>query len=154
MTTPSYTCPVCGSISYHQKDIEHRYCARCHRFEDDPGVDIFVFGSNLAGRHGKGAALYALQHRGAQYGQGIGLQGLSYAIPTKDEHLRSLPLAEIGRFVEQFLTFAKEHPKLQFEVTPIGCGLAGYRPVDIAPMFERAPGNVRLPGEFLRRLAS
>jgi hypothetical protein len=110
---------------------------------------IFVFGSNLAGRHGKGAALHARQHFGAVYGQGVGLQGRSYAIPTKDEQLRTLSLAAIGEHVEQFKAFAAGHPDMTFEVTPIGCGLAGYTPERIAPMFRDAPDNCVLPAPFL-----
>ena len=109
---------------------------------------VFVFGSNLAGRHGKGAALWAKQHRGAIYGQGEGFQGNSYAIPTKDYWIRTLPLKEIGYGVERFLHFAETHPELQFQLTPIGCGLAGYRPDQIAPMFKDAPANVIMPDEF------
>jgi hypothetical protein len=115
----------------------------------EPGRTIFVFGSNLAGRHGKGAALYARRHHGAIYGQGIGLQGDSYAIPTRDERLRSLPLDQIAEQVERFRTFAGEHPGLTFEVTAIGCGLAGYTPREIAPMFLGSPDNCHLPDEFL-----
>lgn len=109
---------------------------------------IFVFGSNLAGRHGKGAALWARRHRGAIYGQGYGMQGESFAIPTKDASLRTLPLEEVERWVIQFLAFARCRPDLIFELTPIGCGLAGYRPKDIAPMFRNAAPNVELPAEF------
>ena len=109
---------------------------------------IFVFGSNQAGRHGKGAALYARLERGAIYGQGEGLQGQSYAIPTKGRALDRLPLAQIEQHVGRFLAFAEAHPELTFEVTPIGCGLAGYRPEQIAPMFALAPSNVMLPPEF------
>ncbi len=109
---------------------------------------IFVFGSNLAGRHGKGAALWARQNRGAIYGQGEGLQGRSYAIPTKDGDLFTLPVSVIAFAVWRFLEFAREHPEHTFEVTPIGCGLAGYEPAQIAPMFKLAPPNVELPGEF------
>jgi hypothetical protein len=109
---------------------------------------IFVFGSNLAGRHGKGAALYARQHRGAIYGQGVGLQGESYAIPTKDAKLRTLALEEIQRHIESFKSFARSHPALTFEVTAVGCGLAGYTPQQIAPMFKGAPANCILPDVF------
>lgn len=109
---------------------------------------IFVFGSNLAGRHGKGAALWALENRGAIYGQGEGLQGNSYAIPTKDEDLRPLPLEYIRDGVNRFLVFAANSPGLNFQLTPIGCGLAGYAPSDIAPMFRAAPDNVQIPREF------
>lgn len=109
---------------------------------------IFVFGSNLAGRHGKGAALYARQHYRAVYGQGIGLQGDAYAIPTKDIAIRTLPLPVIQGHVEAFLQFARKHVEMIFEVTAIGCGLAGYTPADIAPMFKEAPANVVLPEAF------
>ena len=110
---------------------------------------IFVFGSNLAGRHGKGAALHALKHYGAIYGQGIGLQGDSYAIPTKDYRLHPLPLADIARHVEEFKRFAANHPEMRFQVTAIGCGLAGFTPDQIAPLFADAPFNCTLPREFV-----
>jgi hypothetical protein len=110
---------------------------------------VFVFGSNLAGRHGKGAALWALQHRGAVYGVGEGRMGNSYAIPTKDGSLRTLALDEIRRHVRNFLVYAETHQNEEFQLTPIGCGLAGYSPADIAPMFVDAPANVKRPVEFL-----
>ncbi len=109
---------------------------------------VFVFGSNLAGRHGKGAALWARQHRGAIYGQGIGLQGNSYAIPSKDAQLRTLSLAQIEQHVGEFLAFARSRPNLTFQLTPIGCGLAGYRREEIEPMFAGAPSNVLWPPEW------
>lgn len=110
--------------------------------------EIFVFGSNLAGRHGKGAALYARKHHGAIYGQGAGLQGESYAIPTKDAQLQVLPLAHIRHYVLHFLKFAEDNSELRFNVTPIGCGLAGYLAADIAPLFADCAPNVILPLEF------
>jgi hypothetical protein len=106
-------------------------------------TDIFVFGSNLAGRHGAGAALYAAKNRGAIYGQGIGLQGTSYGIPTKDRQIETLPLSEIRRHVNDFIVFAKSRPDLTFDITPIGCGLAGYKRAQIKPMFEGMPANCR-----------
>ncbi len=111
-------------------------------------MKIFVFGSNLAGRHGKGAALYAKKYHGAIYGQGVGIQGESYAIPTKDGRMRTLPLHEIEDYVNDFKEYARRHPEMTFQLTPIGCGLAGYKPIDIAPMFEDAPENVIRPIEF------
>lgn len=114
-------------------------------------TQIFVFGSNLAGRHGKGAALFARQHHGAIYGQGVGLQGQSYAIPTKDSYLRTLPLYEIDGYVNQFINFAYEHPELTFLVTRIGCGLAGYKDNQIAPLFRNAPNNCILPKEWINQ---
>ena len=115
-------------------------------------IPVFVFGSNLAGRHGKGAALWARQHRGATYGNGIGRQGNAYAIPTKDRQLRVLPLPVIQAHVTAFLDYARQSPDTQFELTPIGCGLAGYRPSQIAPMFADAPANVTLPDAFSAEL--
>lgn len=101
--------------------------------------DIFVFGSNLAGRHGKGAALEAIKHWGAIYGQGVGLQGNSYAIPTKDHALRTLPLDVINGYVKTFLKYAdfqsSRDRTMHFNVTALGTGLAGYSVEDIAPMF-------------------
>lgn len=108
-------------------------------------MNIFVFGSNLAGRHGKGAALEAIQNYGAIYGQGEGLQGRSYAIPTKDRKLQTLPLADILVHVRNFMNFAEMRRDLTFNVTRIGCGLAGYTDIDIAPMFKGAPDNCQLP---------
>ena len=106
---------------------------------------IFVFGSNLAGIHGAGAALFARQNHGAVYGQGVGMQGESYGIPTKDENLQTLPLFRIKPYVDDFIVFAKAHPELTFQVTRIGCGLAGYTDTDICPMFVEAPTNCELP---------
>lgn len=106
---------------------------------------VFVFGSNFAGRHGAGAAKFALQERGAIYGQGVGPQGDSYAIPTKDASLWPLRLSEIERHVNDFIVYAIDHPELTFEVTRVGCGLAGYTDEQIAPMFVHAPKNCELP---------
>jgi hypothetical protein len=109
---------------------------------------VFVFGSNLAGRHGKGAALWARQHCGAIAGCGEGPQGNSYAIPTKDWPLKSRALNEIKESVNRFINYAAQHPELQFRLTPVGCGLAGFSPSQIAPMFTAVPDNVILPAEF------
>lgn len=113
---------------------------------------IFVFGSNRAGRHGKGAARWARLYRGATRGVGEGMQGHSYGIPTKDERLGVLPLSEIQEGVGRFLRFARENPQLRFEVTPIGTGYAGYLPGDIAPFFVDEPVNVFLPAAFKQAL--
>jgi hypothetical protein len=117
------------------------------------GTTIFVFGSNLAGRHGKGAALEAYKKWGATYGFGVGRQGNSYAIPTKGYRLETLPLTTIRFFVQEFLEYALRMPGNVFKLTPIGCGLAGYSPEQIAPMFETAPRNIILPEEFLSVLS-
>lgn len=106
---------------------------------------IFVFGSNLAGRHGKGAALHARSVHGAVYGVGVGRTGQAYAIPTKDAQLRTLPIQQIARHAAAFLEYARAHPELEFQVTRIGCGLAGYKDQDIAPLFAGAPENCLLP---------
>ena len=107
--------------------------------------EIFVFGSNTAGRHGKGAALTARKKYGAIYGQGYGLQGQSFAIPTKTGLLKTLPLYEIQRYVNMFLDFANSNLDKTFIITRIGCGLAGYIDSDISPMFKDAPKNCILP---------
>lgn len=114
-------------------------------------ANIFVFGSNLAGRHGKGAAKFALDNHGAIYGQGWGLQGNSFGIPTKGRRLEILSLDTIESHIRQFLTFAEGNPELVFDVTPIGCGLAGYKQEEIKPLFLK-PGmsnNVHFTKEWV-----
>ena len=107
--------------------------------------EIFVFGSNLAGMHGGGAARIARLHFGAVMGKGVGLQGQSYAIPTMQGGVET-----IRPYVNDFLDFAKHHPEMQFLVTPIGCGIAGFEAEDIAPLFEEAKEmkNISLPDSF------
>ncbi|WP_271025326.1 hypothetical protein [Rhizobium sp. RCAM05973] len=106
-------------------------------------TDIFVFGSNLAGIHGAGAARFAVLRHGAIYGQGVGLQGQSYGIPTKDHQITTLPLEYIAKRVAEFIHFARSRPDLTFYVTPIGCGLAGYKRAQIRPMFDGMSDNCR-----------
>lgn len=109
------------------------------------GDEIFVFGSNEAGRHGAGAAKQAISF-GAIYGCGYGLQGRSYAIPTKDENIRVLPLSEIEDYVNIFLAEAWiSLGKTKYFMTRIGCGLAGYTDDQIAPLFRCAPTNINFP---------
>jgi hypothetical protein len=115
--------------------------------------EVFVFGSNTAGRHGAGAAKWAAQHFGAQPGVGSGTTGKCYAIPTKDRNLQTLALLPIQFHVVNFLDYATCYPDTKFLLTPIGCGLAGYRPIQIAPMFFYAPSNVILPPEFTEVLS-
>src|SRR5438046_1762497 len=115
--------------------------------------NVFVFGSNLAGRHGRGAALEALRHYGAIYGivEGIGKEGplgSSYALPTRDGNLRTLSLKEIQKHIDKFLVFAREHPDLTFNVTRVGCGLAGLKDKQVAPMFKDIPKNCIMPVEW------
>lgn len=111
-------------------------------------MECFVFGSNLAGVHGAGAAAYARKHHGAILGQGIGLQGNSYGIPTKDSNIHTLPIQDITKYVNQFIEFANTHREMTFMVTRIGCGLAGYTDIQIAPLFKDAPDNCVLPNEW------
>jgi hypothetical protein len=108
----------------------------------------WVFGSNLRGAHGKGAALVAAKQFGAQRGIAAGFSGQSYAIPTKDEKLRVLPLEAIEEFVKIFLDKARTFDNCEFFVTRIGCGLAGYRDEEIAPMFRGAPSNCSFAMEW------
>lgn len=109
-----------------------------------PG-EIFVFGSNLAGHHGGGAALLAWRKWGAVWGQGVGLQGQTYGIPT----MHGGPEA-IRPYVDEFVDFARRHPELTFLVTEVGCGIAGFTPAQIAPLFAGAVGveNIHLPQRF------
>ena len=112
--------------------------------------EVFVFGSNARGMHGGGAARVALEKFGAVWGQGEGLQGQSYAIPTMEGFEKIPPV------VDRFIDFAAEHPDLKFYVTPIGCGIAGYVETEIAPLFAKAVTleNVNLPAGFWEILNS
>ena len=107
--------------------------------------EIFVFGSNLAGMHGGGAARVARLRFGAVLGNVVGIQGQSYAIPTMQGGVET-----IRPYVDDFIAYAQQHPSLHFLVTPIGCGIAGFEPEDIAPLFEgaKAVKNISLPESF------
>lgn len=113
--------------------------------------EVFVFGSNLAGHHAGGAARVAEKHFGAIWGQGVGLQGQSYAIPTMHGGVEL-----IAPHVDDFTQFAAEHPEISFLVTRIGCGIAGFRDEEIAPLFARAASldNVHLPQSFQAHIPS
>lgn len=108
--------------------------------------EIFVFGSNLEGAHGGGAAYIAYRSFGAVWGQGVGLQGQSYGIPTMQGGVET-----IRPYVDEFLQFASEHPEYLFLVTRIGCGIAGFDTEEIAPLFREAlpMENVLLPRDFV-----
>ena len=112
--------------------------------------EVFVFGSNLSGKHGKGAAKTALGW-GAKWGQAAGLQGKTYGIPTKDASIkRTLSINEIKPFVDDFIAFAIANPQLTFLLTEIGCGLANFKPKEVAPLFKEAKDieNIYLPKRF------
>ena len=122
-----------------------------HEFTPDRIIElkpneIFVFGSNLSGFHGGGAARLAYERFGAVWGLGVGLQGRSYAIPTMQGGVET-----IKPYVDQFRDFALEHPQYKFLVTRIGCGIAGFTPKQIAPLFATAIelDNVVLPKDFV-----
>ena len=119
------------------------------RIESLQPQEIFVFGSNLGGYHGGGAAAIAMRKFGAIWGQGVGLQGQSYAIPTMQGGVET-----IKPYVDEFIAFATEHPELKFYVTRIGCGIAGFRDEEIAPLFAAALElpQVILPESFVRLL--
>lgn len=112
--------------------------------------EIFVFGSNLAGLHQGGAARFAYTHFGAVWGEGVGLYGQSYAIPTMQGDVETLK-----PYVEDFIDFAKTHPELKFFVTPIGCGIAGFIPEAVAPLFKNAFDieNIILPKRFVELIS-
>lgn len=112
------------------------------------GAEIFVFGSNLAGIHGAGAALLAAQRYWARPKVGVGRAGQSYAIPTKDCNIQTLDIETITHYVNEFIDYADDHPDLDFYVTRVGCGLAGYTDEQIAPLFFHAPDNCIMPAPW------
>lgn len=140
---------------YYLKTHLH-YPNKYNSFYDDserpclPLEMVYVFGSNLAGRHGKGAALEARNSYGAKYGQGIGLQGRSYGIPTKDENLEILSIHDIAPYVHEFVEFTKTSGRT-FYLTSVGCGLAQYHPRDITPLFKGVE-YCQLPESWLEYL--
>lgn len=119
------------------------------RIKELKANEIFVFGSNLNGFHGGGAAAAALRKFGAVWGQGIGLQGQSYAIPTMQGGVET-----IKPYVDEFIEFAKKNSQYIFLVTRIGCGIAGFHDADIAPLFKAVlpVENILLPRSFVRIL--
>ena len=121
------------------------------RISELKAYDIFVFGSNLAGSHGGGAARLAYNRFGAIWGQGVGLQGQSYAIPTMQGGVET-----IKPYVDDFIEFARQHPELKFLVTRIGCGIAGFGVEEIAPLFQAAIDveNIILPQAFVMIISS
>ncbi len=119
----------------------------------NPG-EIFVFGSNLIGKHSKYAAKTAMGW-GAKWGQAAGIQGNTYGIPTKGKTMdKVLTVQQIKVYVDDFIVFAKDNPQLTFLVTEIGCGSSGYKPKDIAPLFKESLNikNIHLPSRFWHKL--
>lgn len=112
-------------------------------------TNVLVFSSNLGGFYGAGSAKFAYDKCGAIWGCGIGLQGNSYAIPTKDEFLDVMSIKRITIHVDNFIDFVHSRPDLIFNIVAIGCGLAGFKPEQIAPMFKNTPSNCVLPKEFI-----
>lgn len=119
--------------------ITHRFIQSLDKNE------IFVFGSNLAGSHGGGAARIAWQKFGAEWGKGVGLFGQTYAIPTMHGGVE-----DIKPYVDEFISFARLHPEYHFLVTRIGCGIAGFKDEEMAPLFSDCADlkNVSLPDSF------
>jgi len=116
--------------------------------------EVFVFGSNESGRHGKGAAKMAMKW-GAKYGQAEGSQGRTYGIPTVNASISNkLSIDKIKTYVNRFIEYAKEYPNLTFLVTEIGCGLAGHKVKDIAPLFTETQTikNIHLPKKFWHKM--
>lgn len=127
------------------EDVQVNYTPEC--INTLAPNEVFVFGSNLRGWHQGGAAKHAQRYFGAIWGQGVGLQGQSYAIPTMQGGVDT-----IKPYVDDFIVFARAHPDKRFLVTPIGCGIAGFTPGQIAPLFRNAieEDNIILPFEFVQ----
>jgi hypothetical protein len=121
---------------------------------DDGKPNVFVFGSNMNGYHGAGAARFARVHYNAKMGVVFGHTGEAFAIPTMGENFTPLGLSVIREYVVKFLTEARNKPDHVYYLTPIGCGIAGFTAEQIAPLFKGAPSNVRLPDEFTAVLTS
>ena len=141
---------------YHQEPKESSVEFRPEKRVFTPGHisslkanEVFVFGSNLDGLHGGGAAAAAVRYFGAIWGQGVGMQGQCYAIPTMHGGVDV-----IKPYVDEFISYAREHQDKFFYVTRIGCGIAGFKDEDIAPLFQDALDlpNVALPKEFIEVL--
>lgn len=113
-----------------------------------PEDTVFVFGSNMAGQHTHGAARIAQQYFGAMKNVGRGWAGQSFAIPTLNEHLQRVPLSQIEHYIDDFKIYVKHHPKIKYFITALGCGIAGYKVSEIAPLFKGIHDNVILPESF------
>ncbi len=127
-----------------------------HKDGESPDVSenyVFVFGSNLAGIHGAGAAREALEKFGARIGVGEGMMGMSYALPTKDDKIESLPINKVGHYIAAFKFFAYTNPERKFFLTRVGCGLAGFKDEEIAPLFVGSPDNINFPEEWKKYIS-
>jgi hypothetical protein len=129
-------------------DIINVYAAR--RYTRLPKETIFVFGSNLAGRHGAGGAKDALDYFGAIYGQASGLQGNSYGIPTKDKSFQVLSLNNISKYTSEFIEHARLYPNRTYLITPFGTGLSRLSASDIASLFTTLPSNCIFPHTWVK----
>jgi hypothetical protein len=125
-----------------------KYNYHLNDFQPYHGRAVFVFGSNEAGIHGKGAAKFAAEKIGAGYGIGVGFTGGCYAIPTKDKKIKTLDKQAIKAYIDNFIEDAHIYDESKFFVTRIGCGLAGYKDHEIAPLFYGAPENCVFPIEW------
>ena len=132
--------------------LDQRELERVRQLMEQPHA-VFVFGSNRSGVHGAGAAREAVERYGAEWGVGEGMTGRCYALPTKDRNIRTLPIGDVAAHVTTLLTLVRTRSDLVFAVTRVGCGLAGFTDVEIAPLFADAPENCELP-EGWRELAA
>lgn len=149
--------PASEYIMWHQKYLDHedprplfwKKRIASDKIDSLKPNEVFVFGSNLAGGHGAGAAYAAVKKFGAIYGKGVGMQGQSYAIPTMHGGVDA-----IKPYVDDFMEYAQTHPERTFLVTKIGCGIAGFKESEIAPLFQRAYWirNIHLPLDFWKIL--
>ncbi len=135
-------------VTYKVKNGKPRYTPSC--IEALQADEVFVFGSNLGGFHGGGAARVAFRKFGAEWGKGVGLYGQSYAIPTMQGGVDT-----IRPYVDEFIDYARNVPDKFFFVTRVGCGIAGFADAEIAPLFERAMEveNICLPESFVKLLS-
>jgi hypothetical protein len=138
-----------SSRKFEKEMKESEEARRYRKLMDEFGENgVFVFGSNMLGMHGAGAAFQALRQYGAEEGVYYGHKGRSFAIPTKNKRWRVMPVHEIKMYTDRLLEYAAANLHLFFVVTRIGCGYSGYTDDEIAPLFNDAPVNCILPTEW------